>query len=357
MKNSFKVSYVTTLPKEANAPRVTITGNEDKTYKVYFYDLKDKSLVSSGSCKNNETIMCGQRQWFTHWYIEVHDEMDMMVFNDSFRPTYGKTVFIKMDSYALGDTIAWMPYVRAFKQKHKCDVICSTFHNNLFVEAYPDIMFVAPNTKIDNVYAQYYIGAAYDNNPKYCRLNAAEGELQRIASDILGLEYQEMKPELNDSFYLQPNLLGQGFFTSIPCEKYVTLSEFGSAENKHWKAEGGWQGVVDYLNTNGYRVVVISKEKTNLRGVIDLSGDFPLSDRIRDIKHARFHIGVSSGLSWLAWAVGTHVVLVSDVTPKFHEFSSNVTRIGGDDLERVNYESETQTSLEKVLEKLDELQL
>ena len=59
MKNSFKVSYVTTLPKEANAPRVTITGNEDKTYKVYFYDLKDKSLVSSGSCKNNENIMSG----------------------------------------------------------------------------------------------------------------------------------------------------------------------------------------------------------------------------------------------------------------------------------------------------------
>ena len=122
-----------------------------------------------------------------------------------------------MDSYALGDTIAWMAYVRAFKHKHKCQVICSTFHNHLFVESYPDIMFVAPNTKIDNVYAQYYIGAAYDNNPKYCRLNAGECELQRIASDILGLEHQEMKPELNNSFYLEPN--------RFVFDKYVTLSK------------------------------------------------------------------------------------------------------------------------------------
>lgn len=349
MKNSFKVSYVTTLPKEGNAPRVTITGNEDKTYKVFFMDLDSKTLVSSGTCKNNQTIICNERQWFTKWYIEVHDEFDMMVFNDTFNPTYGKTVFIKMDSYALGDTIAWIPYVKQFKDKHKCQVICSTFHNHLFFEAYPDIMFVKPNTVIENVYAQFYIGAAYDNNPKYCRLNASEGELQKIASDTLGLEHMEIKPKLNDSFYLHPN--------RFTFDKYVTLSEFGSAENKHWKKNNGWQDVVDFLNENGYKVVVISKEKTNLRDVIDLSGDFPLFERIIDIRHAKMHLGVSSGLSWLAWAIGTHVVLVSDVTPKFHEFSSNVTRIGDDDLRVVNYENINISSNEKVLKILGEMEL
>jgi autotransporter strand-loop-strand O-heptosyltransferase len=346
--NSFKVSYVTTLPKEGNAPRVTITGNEDKTYLVKFWDLNNKwGELSSGLCRTNQTLVCGVKQSYTRWLVQIFDEERLV--HESFFNPMGKPIFIKMDSYALGDTIAWMPYVRAFKYKHKCDVICSTFHNHLFVEAYPDIMFVAPNTKIDNVYAQYYIGAAYDNNPKYCRLNASTCELQRIASDTLGLEHQEMKPELNDSFYLVPN--------RFVFDKYVTLSEFGSAENKHWKEEGGWQGVVDYLKSKGYEVVVISKEKTNLKGVVDLSGDFPLSERIVDIRHAKMHLGVSSGLSWLAWAVGTHVVLVSDVTPKFHEFSSNVTRIGGENLQTVNYESDSQTSLEKVLEKLGELVL
>ena len=46
MKNSFKVSFVTTLPKEANAPRVTITGNEDKTYKVKCFYLQGGLLLA-----------------------------------------------------------------------------------------------------------------------------------------------------------------------------------------------------------------------------------------------------------------------------------------------------------------------
>lgn len=36
-----------------------------------------------------------------------------------------------MDVYALGDTIAWIPYVKIFMEKHDCKIICSTFHNDL----------------------------------------------------------------------------------------------------------------------------------------------------------------------------------------------------------------------------------
>lgn len=351
MKDSFKVSYVTTLPKIGNAPMVTITGNEDKTYKVFFMDLKDNSLVSSGTCKTNQTISAGSRQWFTKWYIEVHDEFDMMVFNDTFVPTYGKTVFIKIDSYALGDTIAWIPYVEAFRRKYKCNVICSTFHNHLFIDALPEIMFVQPNTTINNVYAQYYIGAAYDNNPKYCRLNAAEHPLQKIASDILGLEYEELRIDIGKHLKHKVSYFKERHV------KYVTLSEFGSAPNKEWKLEGGWQWVVDYLRAKNFVVVVISKEKTSLTGVVDKSGDYPLEDRMIDMMGAEMHFGVSSGLSWLAWSVGTPVFMISDISPKFHEFSSNITRLGGDDLQAVNYSPDSQTSLEKVLEKIGELEL
>ena len=79
-----------------------------------------------------------------------------------------------------------------------------------------------------------------------------------------------------------------------------------------------------------------------------------MSERIVDIRHAKLHLGVSSGLSCLAWAIGTHVVMISDVTPKFHEFSTNITRIGGDDLMVVNYGVDSHTTLEKVIEKLGE---
>lgn len=347
MKNSFKVSYVTTLPKEGNSPRVTITGSIPSIYNVTFNEFVEDGLrfVSSGQCKTNQTIIARAKQWFTEWAIKVTDINGIVVFSDTFTPER-EVIFIKLDAWALGDTIAWIPYVEKFRQKHLCNVICSTFHNDLLVNSYPNIMFVKPNTVIDNVYAQYYIGASNDDNLYYSPVKVNYTNLQNVASSILGLNESEIRPDLTiDYRYSSSRIEG----------KYVTLSEFGSAENKHWKNQNGWQEVVDYLNDKGYKVVVISKEKTSLTGIIDKSGSIPLKDRCIDIMHAEMHLGVSSGLSWLAWSLGTHVVMISDVTPNWHEFRSNITRINANELTHVNYLVEGQTSIEEVLKKLGEL--
>jgi autotransporter strand-loop-strand O-heptosyltransferase len=338
--NSFKVNYVTTLPKEGNAPRVTINGDAPHKYSVKFYD-KNIGLISSGYCETNQTIIAKTKQWYTEWVIVVEDSNGLLVFVDNFNPI-NKVVFIKIDAYALGDNIAWIPYVEEFRKKHDCTVICSTFHNNLFVDVYPNIVFVKPNTEIENVYAQYYIGACDDDNPYYAPIKSREWPLQMVAADILGLPRQELRPDLTLK-YNKVNIT----------KKYVTLSEFGSAENKSWKAENGWQKVVDFLVGKGYDVVVISKEPSNLKNVINMTGNIDLTYRIHDIMNAEFHLGVSSGLSWLAWSLGKHVVMISDVTPKWHEFQSNITRFCANDLASVNYEAEGQTIVEDVILKLD----
>jgi len=344
--NIFKVSYVTTLPKEGNAPRVTISGDIPHTYNVYFYE-NNVGIISTGQCQTNQTIIAKTKQWYTEWVVTITDETGEVVYQDFF-DLKDKVVFIKMDAYALGDNIAWMPYVEEFRTKHNCKVICSTFWNSLFKDVYEDIMFVEPNTQIANVYAQYYIGASEDENPYYSPVKSTHVPLQMVASTALGLEH----------FEIQPNLALPYEFSMLKTnKKFVTLSEHGSSPNKAWKAENGWQQVVDFLNSKGYQVVVISKEPTTLKNVVDLTGNIDLKHRITDILHAEFHLGVSSGLSWLAWALGKHVVMISDVTPKWHEFESNVTRIGGDDLAHVNYLSETQTSVKEVIEKLGELVL
>ena len=90
-------------------------------------------------------------------------------------------------------------------------------------------------------------------------------------------------------------------------------------------------------------------------GVIDDTGDKSLLDRCRTMLHADFHLGVSSGLSWLAWGLGKHVFMISDVTPPWHEFISDITRLGGEELTSVNYSVETQTKKEKAIEKLIEI--
>jgi len=343
--NTFKVSYVTTLPKEGNAPSVSISGNENIRYFVKFYDVNNATtpiLISSGYCVTNQTIIAKTKQWYTKWYIEVYDEMGINVFTDLLN-LENKTVFIKMDAYGLGDNIAWIAYVDEFRKKHNCNVVCSTFFNDLFVDAYPNLLFVIPDTVIKNVYAQYYIGASSDDNPYYSPVNVHKVPLQMVASSILGFPYTEMKPDLKPKYSKIRNRFNK---------KYVTLSEFGSDEKKHWKADKGWQIVVDFLINNGFEVVVISKEPTNLKNVIDLTGNISLNERAIDIYHAEFHLGVSSGLGWLAWGLDTPVVMISDVTPIWHEFNSNILRIAASELDSVNYLAESQTTVEDVLTKL-----
>ena len=59
-------------------------------------------------------------------------------------------------------------------------------------------------------------------------------------------------------------------------------------------------------------------------GIINKTGNIPIEDRIVDLKYAKMFIGVSSGLSWLAWSVGTPVVLISGFTSPFFEFKSKI---------------------------------
>ena len=57
-------------------------------------------------------------------------------------------------------------------------------------------------------------------------------------------------------------------------------------------------------------------------GAEDETGDRPLQERARWLKHAELFIGLSSGLSWLAWAMGKPVVLISGFTHPTNEFDT-----------------------------------
>jgi autotransporter strand-loop-strand O-heptosyltransferase len=340
--DTFEFNYKTTLPKEANAPSVTIKGYGNNEYDVLFYIVKLNGLqhIKSFKCKTNQILYSGLNQWCSNWYIEVRLNGELVA-SDTFNPN-GKVVFIKIDGYALGDNIAWIPYVEEFRKKHNCTVICSSFHNNLFKDIYKDILFVAPNTNIDNVYAQYYIGASYDDNPKYSPVFVNEMPLQYVASSILYLPNVEVRSplekQLEDVKYNQ---------------KYVCISEFASSDKKHWKCEGGWQQIVDYLNSINYDVLVISKEPTELKNVINLTGDHSILSRANVLRNAEFFIGLSSGLSWLSWAVNTHVFMISDVTHSDHEFKSNMTRINANpQLTSVDYNAPFITKPETVIDSI-----
>ena len=77
----------------------------------------------------------------------------------------------------------------------------------------PEISFVEPGTNVEGLYAMYKIGLFYNDDS---RINLYKNPIdpkkltmQKMATDILGLEYKEIKPKLEDRFWV--NLIGKGY--------------------------------------------------------------------------------------------------------------------------------------------------
>lgn len=232
-----------------------------------------------------------------------------------------KNVLIQLDSKSIGDTLAWFPYVEEFRKKHNCKIYCATFWNTWFENQYPHITFVNHGDKIEDLYAKYNIGWYQPLNPDLNPNDYKKQPLQKTASDILGLQYKEIVPKINIPDGARPIE-----------DKYVCIAQYSTANTKHWHypcrdSNKGWQILVDWLNAQGYKVMVISKQKTTLKNVLDHTGNFPIEHRINELKHCEFFIGIGSGLSWLAWAVRKKVVMISGFSNPICEFKTNMINV------------------------------
>jgi autotransporter strand-loop-strand O-heptosyltransferase len=108
--------------------------------------------------------------------------------------------------------------------------------------------------------------------------------------------------------------------------KKYWLSEFASYYGKQWLYPDGWTEIIDYLHSLGFEVVSVSTEKTNIQDVISFNGR-PLEETVCNIQHSEFFIGMSSGLSWLAWGLGLPVVLISGMTKPYSEMQADCYRV------------------------------
>jgi autotransporter strand-loop-strand O-heptosyltransferase len=282
-------------------PFLEIRGRSKSKFRVEYLD-------EEGVCHYRNTIGANNwvklnRRWYTKWTIKVWKD-DELYYEYTLDYT-GKRVYIAFDSKSLGDTIAWMPYALEFKKKHNCHVIVSTFKNFLFKDVYPELEFIEPGTSASNIYAQYCIGWFYNSDKEPALCNTVK--LQEAATNILGLEFQELKPRL--AFTPGNNLYG----------RYVTIATNSTAGCKFWTKEG-WQQVINFLHERGYKVINISKEKNPFDNCEQIE-DVSMENTMNVIHHSHLFIGLSSGLSWLAWAMNKKVVMISNFTDSDHEFS------------------------------------
>jgi autotransporter strand-loop-strand O-heptosyltransferase len=294
-------------------PTVEVLGESDKTYTVKFIDNNGGILVHQAKIKINQWT-AANRAYYTNWKIEVYEENEL-VYEHLF-DLKGKRVYIAFDSASLGDNIAWIPYVLEFKKKHDCHVIVSTFKNFLFKDVYPELEFINPGEQAPNIYAMYKLGWFYNSN-----LEPAEPHkipLQKAATNILGLEFNELTPRIKHN--LGRNMYG----------KYVTIATNSTAQCKFWTKEG-WQGLINYLVDRGYKVVNVSMENNPFDNCEQLR-DKSIENTMNTIHHSEFFIGLSSGLSWLAWGLGKQVVMIANFSDAYHEFTSRCTRIVKEDV-------------------------
>ena len=276
------------------------------------------SDTGTGNTLYDETIARGMvasaKKWFFRCRIEVFDGETRLV--DHTYDARGRDVLVRFHIGTLGDLIAWFPYAAAFAEQHGCRLTCcmSALIIPLFRDSYPQIRFVTPPEADDRpYYATYKMMMFFGDRDRLW--NTCEGRtlsLQENAAYLLGIPPGERRPMLSLPDESRP----------IP-EPYVCIATQATGQAKYWNNPDGWDQTVAFLKGLGLRVICIDQKpvtsvgnirNTMPRGAEDETGDRPLVERARWLRHATLFVGLSSGLSWLAWAAGAPVVMISGFT-------------------------------------------
>lgn len=304
-KNKISISYL-------DGPRVEITGDVDQEYLIEFLDDAGK-LYHSSKIRNNMWTSCSIK-YFKNWIIKINGEIF-----DEFN-LHGKRVLISLESKSIGDTVAWAPYAVKFAKKHKCKVVLSTFHNEWFkkLDAYNDIEFIAPG-ETTLCYSVFRIGWFRDEKGGWKNFERYPNQvnlipLQQTASDILGLDFEELNYGLH--FILKPRKFE---------EKYVVIGPHSTAGCKEWTHEN-WQTLVNMLVDAGYKVISLTSKPYKLSRVQNIC-NAAWSDVFNILHYSEFFIGLASGLSWLNWALNKKTVMISGFSDEGHEFSNGLIRV------------------------------
>lgn len=226
-----------------------------------------------------------------------------------------KTINIVNESGSLGDFIAWTPIVARYAKEKNVQINYFTPYKNILEKSYPELNFL-----------EYTDKQAYQENINFkigCfdHIDWRNKNLQEIACFILGLNYKEERCVIKNL-----DLKKQ-----INYEKYVCIAVQTTGQFKYWNNNEGWIKTIDYLKNLGYKIVCVDKNHVFGRepyinvcpyNVDYFAGDKSFDEIINIIANCDFFMGLSSGLSWLAWALNKKIIRInSSVNTKFEFFT------------------------------------
>jgi autotransporter strand-loop-strand O-heptosyltransferase len=296
----------------------------DAQWKVRLRDLDTGNVLFES--ENRGAFVASSKRFYVRFRLEVY-EGETVVFEHDY-DAKDREVLIQFPIGTLGDILAWFPYAEKFRLAHGCRLTCalSGLIIPLLRDAYPQIAFVTHEEMVEQqlterVYATYSMGLFFDDKDSVWQpTDFRHVGLHRTAGYILGVDPAETPSRIS-----LPD-------DSRPIEEpYVCIAVQSSSGCKMWNNPTGWREVVAHVKARGYRVICIDQKPVHGSGLLythiphgaeDETGDRPLAERARWLRHASAFVGLSSGLAWLAWSAGAPVVLISGFTHPTNEFTT-----------------------------------
>jgi len=227
-----------------------------------------------------------------------------------------KRVYIHLLSNSMGDTIASTPYVLEYSKRDGVKVYFNINDSYIFLlkDSYPGIEFVGRNTAVE-----------YDEkiDLDYVFFKSVQGGY----AEQLGFE---------DPKYIRPVISIPDLPRPIK-NKYITLGVHSTCQLKYWNHPDGvrsqpdstnWNELSSVLRKRGYTPVTVEKDETY--GTPPFWNGIPsksnkqigksLLEATNIIKHSEMYIGLSSGMSWVAHALGKRVAMIANFTEDWNEF-------------------------------------
>ncbi|TBM01873.1 autotransporter strand-loop-strand O-heptosyltransferase [Hafnia paralvei] len=282
--------------------------------------LDDDSGNVLFSCDSDGGWVASTKKYYVRFRIQVFHQGETHPILDETLDMKDKPVVIFFPTGTLGDMLGWFHYAERFRQLHRCHLECVMGQEiiDLLSAQYPEITFsTKASLRTVNPYASWYVGLFFKGDTLHQPVDFRKVGFHRNAGYILGVDPRECPPRLKLDAERKI------------AEPYVCIAAQSTNQAKYWNNGHGWAEVVAHLKSQGYRVLCIDRQAHHGQGFVwnhipygaeDFTGDIPLQERVDLLRHASFFIGLGSGLSWLAWAAGIPVVLISGFSLPNSEF-------------------------------------
>jgi hypothetical protein len=215
----------------------------------------------------------------------------------------GLDILLHVDSFCLGDTICFASFLDAFADRYRPRrLVVSTFWPELFEDGRFEFV---------DATAQAHLEV-----DKLVSVGFQKEDLEHIRNgmiwggrDMMGLPQDTPlgRPPVKPMYFER--------------KRKVSIATESLKQIARWDRPGGWAEVASGLMEMGYEVHNVSYEKgEEMEGVVYHDGNEDVGEALRHIGESELFIGLSSGLSWLAWAYGVPVVMISGFTKHYNEF-------------------------------------